>query len=255
MLDFVSFTIVFVTFVVSGLVKGVIGMGLPTVSLAILTVAIDLPTAMVLLLAPSLFTNVWQAFRGGHLRQLCAEFWPFLLPATLTVWLGVNLGQSLDVRWLSALLGMLLIGYAGYGLFAAQLRPRPGISRSNIVSKALSVLTGTTNGLLTGLTGSFVVPGVMYLQSRHLSRDRLIQAMGILFTLSTLALGVALASEQRINLPAAWISMAAIVPAILGMVLGQRLRQELSEKVFRRLFFHSLLLMGTYIIVGSLAIH
>ena len=45
--------VILTTFLLAGLVKGVIGLGLPTVSLAILTVALDLPSAMVLLLVPS----------------------------------------------------------------------------------------------------------------------------------------------------------------------------------------------------------
>ena len=78
------------TFLLAGTVKGVIGLGLPTVSLAILTVLIDIPNAMALLLVPSFVTNFYQALVGGHglmiLRRLC----PFLLFATATVWLGAT---------------------------------------------------------------------------------------------------------------------------------------------------------------------
>lgn len=253
MFDLATIVIVFLTFVLAGWVKGVIGMGLPSVSLAILTLAIDLPTAMALLLAPSLITNFWQAIRGGHLHQLCFKFWPFFFPAILTIWFGVQLGTQVDVQLLSTLLGLLLIGYAVFGLYPSRIKSPQDPSRSTIASHPTSVIMGGINGLLSGLTGSFVVPGVMYLQARGLHRDQLIQAMGILFTVSTLGLGIALAGEQRISAQMAWLSLAAIVPAILGMVLGQQWRPALSEKRFRRLFFLALLLIGAYITVSSLS--
>ena len=56
------------TFLFAGMVKGIIGLGLPTISLALLTIATSLPTSMALLLVPSLVTNVWQAAVGGKFR-------------------------------------------------------------------------------------------------------------------------------------------------------------------------------------------
>ena len=64
------------TFLLAGMVKGVIGLGLPTVSLALLTVALDLPQAMALLLVPSFVTNLWQAMAGGRAREIAGRLWP-----------------------------------------------------------------------------------------------------------------------------------------------------------------------------------
>ena len=64
------------TFLVAGLVKGVIGLGLPSISLAVLTVVTNLPSSMALLLVPSLVTNIWQAVRGGKIRVILIRLWP-----------------------------------------------------------------------------------------------------------------------------------------------------------------------------------
>ncbi len=58
MFDESTYVIVALTFLLAGIVKGVVGQGLPTVSLAVLTVAVGLQPAMVLLLAPSFVTHV-----------------------------------------------------------------------------------------------------------------------------------------------------------------------------------------------------
>ena len=102
------------------------------------------------------------------------------------------------------------------------------------------------------MTGSFVVPGVLFLQAMGLPRDMLIQAMGILFTASTLALAVALQGNGLLTIELGTVSSAALLPAIIGMVIGQRIRQRLSEEIFRKVFFVALLVLGAYIIVRAL---
>jgi uncharacterized membrane protein YfcA len=91
----------------------------------------------------------------------------------------------------------------------------------------------------------------MFLQAIGLSRDALIQAMGMLFTASTLALAFALRGNELLTTEHGTLSVAALLPAIVGMVVGQRIRQSLSERLFRRIFFVSLLALGTYIIISA----
>lgn len=244
-----AFTVLAVVgaFLIAGTVKGVIGLGLPTVSLALLTVAIDLPSAMALLLVPSLLTNLWQAVAGGGGSALLRRLWPFLLAATATVWLGAAALTRVDLSLLSALLGVLLVLYATATL--AGLRWTVAARREVWIGP----LAGSANGLLTGMTGSFVVPGVLYLQALGLPRDMLVQAMGMLFTASTLALAIALQGNGLLTIDLGTLSAAALLPAIVGMILGRRIRQSLSEELFRRVFFVSLLLLGAYIIAGAVA--
>jgi len=234
------------TFALAGTVKGVIGLGLPTVSLALLTTMLGLPHAMVLLLVPSFITNLWQAMTGGNGKVILRRLWPFLFMATGTVWLGATALTRVDLAILSALLGALLVVYATLSL--AGLRMTITLRQEAWVGPLL----GTANGILTGMTGSFVVPGVMFLQAIGLSRDMLIQAMGMLFTASTLALAIALQGNSFLTIELGAVSAAALIPAVAGMVFGQRIRARLSESLFRRVFFISLLLLGAYIIASSI---
>ena len=246
MFDAATILTIIGTFLFAGAVKGIIGLGLPTVSLALLAVAIDLPSAMALLLVPSLATNIWQALVGGNGSAVLRRLWPFLLMAAITVWIGALALTRVDLALLSALLGGLLVAYAAVSLAGLKL----AISGRHEVW--MGPLLGAANGILTGMTGSFVVPGVMFLQSIGLSRDLLIQAMGMLFTVSTLALGLALGGNDLLTFEHGTLSVAALLPAIVGMVIGQRVRQSLSELLFRRVFFCALLALGAYIIIRAL---
>ncbi len=229
-------------FLIAGTVKGVIGLGLPTVSLGLMTIVLDLTSAMALLLVPSFVTNLWQAMVGGNGRDILSRIWPFLVMASLMVWIGALALTRVDLRLLSALLGGLLIAYAASNLAGFRL----AITARQAVWAG--PLTGAVNGVLTGMTGSFVVPGVLYLQAIGLQRDQLIQAMGMLFTVSTLALAVALKGNNLLSAELGGLSLAALLPAAAGMVFGQRIRQRLSEARFRRVFFIALIVLGAAII-------
>jgi len=244
---FDAFTIfaITITFLLAGTVKGVIGLGLPTVSLALLTATLGLPQAMALLLVPSFVTNVWQAVNGGNAKIILQRLWPFLFMATITVWLGAIALTRINLSLLSALLGALLVVYAIMSLAGFKLTIP---TRHEVWA---GPLVGTTNGILTGMTGSFVVPGVLFLQAIGLPRDMLIQAMGMLFTVSTFSLAIALQKNGLLTNELGLLSFAALLPAIIGMAFGQKIRQKLSETLFRRVFFTALLILGTYIIANA----
>lgn len=244
--DLLSVAIVISTFLLAGVVKGVIGLGLPTISLALLAATFDLTTAMVLLIVPSLVTNLWQAATGGHFQLLTARLWPFLLSAFVTIWIGSLLLTRVNLALLSTFLGCLLVFYA-----------LTSFSRFRLVSRQAcepwtGTLMGLVNGLLTGMTGSFVVPGIMYLQSIGLDRNQLVQAMGILFSLSTIALAIALQGHRLIADQFAYLSLVAVLPALAGMWLGRKLRHRMTEERFRRFFYSAVLFLGIIIIFRSL---
>jgi uncharacterized protein len=237
--------IVTATFIVAGMVKGVIGMGLPTVALAALTAMQGLGDAMVLLLIPSLVTNFWQACVGGAHREIFKRFWLFLLSGAVCTWFAVGLIEKTDAALLSGLLGVSVVVYAGYGLLGPSL-PKPGSKESG-----LSFVMGSMSGVLSGLTGSFTLPAVPYFQALALPRDLLIQVMGTWFTVATIVLGLALQRHDLLPLNLGLLSAAAVVPAVIGMVLGQKIRQKLSEKKFRKVMFWALLVLGVYITWGA----
>jgi len=241
MLDIIIIFTVLGTFLLAGAVKGIIGLGLPTISLAMLTLTIGLPNAMALILMPSLITNLWQAMVGGNACVILRRIWLFLLMASAFVWLGASALTRIDLEMLSALLGVLIVIYSLVSLAGWRFK---------ITTKQetwLGPLVGSVNGILTGMTGAFVVPGVFYLQTIGLARDRLIQAMGMLFTVSTLALGVSLQANNLLTIELGQMSLAATLPAIVGMAIGQQIRKKLAEQLFRQIFFISLLILGGYI--------
>lgn len=240
--------IVVCAFVTAGFVKGVIGMGLPTVSLALLTVTLGLKEAMALMLIPSFVTNVWQGVTGGHLASMLRRLWPMLLAACPAIWIGAGALARADSLAMAAILGLMLSVYSALTLWRVRVPP-PGNHETWI-----SPVVGAATGIVTGLTGSFVMPAVLYMQALRLSRHELVQAMGIFFSLSTLVLGIALAGHSLLPTELSAMSAVALAPAVLGMVLGAWVRGRLSEQRFRQVFFTALLLLGIWLVLRPLVL-
>ncbi|MFS2203767.1 sulfite exporter TauE/SafE family protein [Variovorax sp. Varisp36] len=227
-------------FLLAGVIKGVIGLGLPTVSMALLALWMPPVQAAALLIVPSLVTNVWQTGpRASFLPVLerIGGMQAGIVVGTLggALWLGVPSGA-----WATVALGVALVLYAGWGLTGRQLHVAEGQARW------LGPVAGIATGLVTAVTGVFVVPAVPYLQALGFQRDSLIQAMGISFTTSTVVLAMGLAGNGSYPASAVGGSIAMLVPAIGGMMLGTWLRRRLSVAVFRRCFLVGLALLGVY---------
>src|SRR5690606_31360845 len=139
-------------FLLAGVIKGVIGLGLPTVSMALLALWMAPVRAAALLVVPSLVTNIWQT--GPR-----ASFWPVLrriggmqagiVAGTLggALWLGAPGGA-----WASIALGVALAAYGLWGLTGRQLHAQPRHEWW------LGPLVGAATGLVTAVTGVFTLP-------------------------------------------------------------------------------------------------
>ena len=233
-------------FVLAGLTKGVLGLGLPTVAMSLLALLMTPAEAAALLLIPSLLTNVWQFCAGP-------SPWPTfkrLLPLQLTLVPGTLLSIPLltggDGAGLAAALGAVLVAYGLVGWTGWRL-PAPDRHEGKVAP-----LVGFVTGLITGMTGVFVLPAVPYLQSLALDKEQLIEALGLTFTVATLALLMGLWWQDALAVERLGASSLLLLPALLGMALGQRLRRRIAERLFRCLFFGGLVLLGAYAVLHYL---
>ena len=246
MFDNATALAIFSAILLAGLLKGIIGVGFQTVGIAFLTLITNLPNAISLLLIPSLVTNLWQAGDGGKLFTILIRLWPLIITACMMVWFGSIALTSVSLSYLSALLGVLLIVYSAFNLFGFRFE----VKTKN--EWWLAPFIGLINGLLTGMTGIFVVPCVFYFQAIGFRKDTLIQSMGVLFTALTLMLIVSLKTKNILTLELSGWSAFAIFPAIIGVFVGQLIRKRISEEVFKKIFFLCLILLGSFITFNAL---
>jgi uncharacterized membrane protein YfcA len=199
--------------------------------------------AAALLLLPSLATNVLQC-AGRYFISICAVLWP--------MWLGIVAGALLTPLpsladggdMVRAGLGMLLLAYSAYGLArpTIALSPKPGARHLTAFA------VGCVTGVLTAATGVFIVPMIMFLQMLGFEKEKLVQALGISFTVCTLTLGASLGWSASWRTLFSVEGALALVCAFAGMWLGLRLRDRIPAAGFRTLFFTMLALIGAALI-------
>ena len=235
-------------FIFAGLIKGVVGMGLPTISLALLAIFLDLSTAISLIIIPSFFTNIWQAINGNYLKNLMREFWLFFLLSGFSVFIGTYLFFQINNNLTLSLLGVLIIIY---GFFSFKGRMFKIKEASHFLMKPIIALL---NGILTGLTGSLIVPGVFYFQLLNLGKQKFIQALGIHFSILTLCLGISTITLTSFDDEIFFLSLASCISAIIGMLFGGLILRSIDEQKFKKIFLYMLIVIGTLIIFKSIVI-
>jgi len=226
-------------FFLAGFVKGVTGLGLPTVAIGLLSLVMAPAQAAALLVVPTLVTNIWQLAAGPSIRALLRRLWPMMVAICLGTWSAGGLLVASGARAL-AWLGLALIVYAAIGLLRLRLRLRVPAR----LEPWLSPVIGGATGVVTAATGVLTIPAVPYLQALGLEQDDLVQALGLSFTVSTVALAVVLTRADAFHMSVAGASTMALVPALCGMFAGQWVRGRLKPAVFRMCFLVAMLMLG-----------
>ena len=233
-------------FLVAGLAKGAIGIGLPPIAVGLMTLAIPLGDALAIMTIPTLATNFWQAIYGTGFKRMVKRFWTLALAAMAMVLIVAaalgQLGSPMATAWL----GVLLVAYSILALVA--WRPHVPLHAEHWANP----LAGVATGFVTGITGIAAIPFLPYMQSLEIQKDDLVQALGILFIAITAALTVALARQGAFDATNIIGGFAAVVPTSIGVWLGQKSRHAMSPEMFRRIFLAGLLGIGLHMARGLL---
>ncbi len=230
-----------VAFTVAGFVKGVVGFGFPIITLIILTLTIGLLDALAIIVFPTIVTNIWQGLSGPFLKDIARRMWLYFLTAMIFIWFTSAYLTVVDIKWPTAMLGAVLFVFALSRLLNVSIKVSPKWERP------LSVPLGAINGMLTGMTGSFMVPSVLFMQAIGFQRDMLVQAMGVFFAISTIILAASLGKNGLISMEHLRLSVFALVPSIIGLYIGRWTRLKINEERFQQIFLGSVLLLGGYI--------
>lgn len=232
-------------YLLGGFVKGVIGGGLPAISIGLLGIVMPVPQAAALVVAPAFLSNIWQSL-GPQLRSQLWRLWPMLVGIGVGAWFGVKTLHGMHSEWARPGLGLALAIYALVGLFKIRLHlPRA-------YEPWLGPLAGLATGVIASATGVFVIPSGPYLQALGLGKDDMVQALGIVFTVSTVTLAGIVAHANALQFAVSAPAALALVAALVGIFLGQCVRSRLPEETFRMMFFAGLLLLGGYLVLQAI---
>ncbi len=240
-MSLLQIAVIAVAFVVAGIAKGAIGMGMPPIAIGLMSFAVPLESAIAIMVVPTMVTNIWQAIYGGGFKPLMRRFGVMAAAAMIGI-LAVglllsDLGSPHTAGWV----GVLLVLYS-----IIALTPwRPRVPRR--AEPWANPLIGLASGAVAGSTGVAAVPFLPYMQSLEMDQHELVQALGIMFLFITGMLAVSLALHGAYHLTNSIAGVAAVAPTMVGVWLGQHARRRLSPQTFRRAFIFGMFGVGLHL--------
>ena len=228
-------------FLLAGFVKGVIGLGLPTVSMGLLAVSMAPSRAIAIVIVPAIVTNIWQTFVGPYLRDILRRLWPLMIGTVIGCWLNAGALTGPHARYGTIVLGVLLVIYAVIGLNKFQFRVAPQNE------KWVGGVVGVVTGVISASTGVQVIPSMPFMQAIGMEKDELVQALGVFFTVATIALAFNLTTTGLMTAATALPGAIAMVASFAGMFIGQAVRNRMQPEVFRRWFLIAMIFLGIYL--------
>lgn len=240
-----SFTLIYIftVFFISAFLKSLTGLGFSTICLGFLAAVLDIKLAILLVLIPSLSSNIIVMWQAGRFIEALKRFWPLYLSAIPGLLIGIWFLGSSDNQIPKAILGFVLILYGLWGLINGIM------TLSQKQEKQLSTPIGFISGLTNGVTGSQIMPIMPYLLSLKLDRDLFVQTINTAFTINSLIMMAGLANLGVINAPMLTMSAAGILPVAVGVYLGGKIRQRLSDDSFRKMVLVLFILLGLNLFV------
>lgn len=235
-----------VAFLLAGFVKGVIGLGLPTVSMGLLAVSMPPGQAIAIVIVPAIVTNIWQTFGGPYLRDILRRLWPLMLGTVAGIWLNAGLLTGPYAPYGTVCLGLLLIVYAAMGLSKLQFK----VARRD--EKWLGGVAGVITGVVSAATGVQVIPSMPFMQAIGMEKDELVQALGVFFTVATVALAFNITASGLLTAATALPGAIAMAASFAGMFVGQAVRSRMQPEEFRRWFLIAMIFLGLYLAISAL---
>jgi len=232
-------------FAIAGFVKGVIGLGLPTVAMGLLATTMTPVQALTIVIVPAIATNIWQTFVGPYLLDSIRRLWPLLLGTAGAIWCCGSLMTGPYAKYGAIVLGILLVIYAVVTLRKVQFRTAPKDE------KWIGGIVGVLTGIVSAATGVQVIPSMPFMQSIGMEKNELVQALGVFFTAATLAQAFNLTSAGMLTAATAVPGIVAMITAFAGMFTGQAVRNRMAPEHFRRWFLIAMLLLGIYLAVTA----
>ena len=240
-------TVVYIlfTYFLGGITQGILGVGLITVVISLLSFVIDVKETIALVIIPTIITSFFQMINGSNLKAIIKDTRYFLVFSTLIIVPGVFLLKVLESDLILIFIAILLFMNSSLSL------SNRVVAIPNHQNSIIQVSAGSLNGFIIGLTSIYTMPFVFLLQSLKYNKEKTVQFMGLAFLLYSSMQFISLSYSKLISINTIVPSLIVTLPVIIGFLLGKKIRSFISEKLFKKLFYLMLLLMSGIILINA----
>ncbi|MFQ5657414.1 MAG: sulfite exporter TauE/SafE family protein [Candidatus Methylomirabilales bacterium] len=231
---------------VAAYVKGMTGMGFPTIATPMITMLLDIRTAVTILLIPNILMDLTQVFRRGSPMAVFRRFSWLLSMTVIGVFLGTKTLVMLPLWTLNLSLGIVVVAFVVSNLF------RFNYQVSSPIERALSPMVGFVGGFLNGITN---VPGpalAIYLYALQLPKTEFIKSIATIFIINKVSQLIAVSTWGLLTPSTLRLSLLVSVFVLLGFYLGLKSQDRVNQKTFNRVLLSLLFGIGVTLMVRAL---
>ena len=225
-------------FLLAGTIKGVVGIGMPTTSIGVMSQFTDPRLAITLAVFPIVVANGWQMYRAGNILGTVRRYWIFGAVLGVVLLATSLLATSISTTILVTLLGIMIVLFS---ITSLALKPPILPEKYDRIGQ---VVAGTLAGISGGLTAIWGPPMIIYFLSRRLDKDEFVRASSVLLLAGSIPLLIGYINNGLLDGPTATLSAILVIPTLLGFTLGELVRRRLGSEKFRTLVLILFLLMG-----------
>ena len=242
-IDYLTLIQILIIFFVGGIVKGLIGVGLPTITLTLLSFLYDIKFSISVILLPVVFTNLIQMLDGKYLLKIFNDVKVFLFSSFIFIVLGFYFLIILNSKIILFFLAIILIVTSSLSIMKYELKIK------NYKSKYFQFFIGSMTGIITGVTSIYTMPFIFLIQSLNYPKEKIIQLMGLTFFGFSSIQFILFSFNGLINPEILIFSLISCIPIFIGIYVGNILRNKISENLFKYLLNIMIALIGCLLII------
>ena len=231
---------------VAAFIKGAIGFGFPSLATPLLSLVVDVKTAVVLLILPNIVMDGIQFARRGAPLATVRRFGGLLLAGGAGIVLGTRVLTLLSPRAATLILGLFVLIFVT--LSATGLAPKIPPHWE----PWLSPLAGLVAGVIGGVTNSPATALVLYFQGIGLAKHDFLSAISFTFVFYKLVQLGAVTWYGLLPWSLLWASVALTVAALAGFAVGLRVQDRLDQRTFNGAVLVFLAVLGAWLLFRSL---
>ncbi len=230
----------------AGIMKGVLGVGLPLVAIPLLSLLVPVPTAIMILVVSTLVTNGFQALQGGRILAVTGNYWSLMIPFIIAIFLATRFLLILHNDWLGLAIGTILVVFTLLHQFGRPLPIHMGYQR------VLNPIVGLIAGAIGGISSFYGPVLMMYLIALNIPKAFFVSTMSTLLFAGAVPLFLSLLAYGLMRQNEFIMSLLGLIPVFSGLLIGQSIRRRIPEQPFQKALTVFLFLTGAALILRSL---
>ena len=239
-------TLILISFIffLAGIVQGMSGFGSALIAMPLLTLFIDVKTAVPLCILQSvLITSYLSLILKNHMEK--KKILPLLLGSLPGIYFGVTFLKSVDSDVIKLLLGILIVAYSVYSLF---FKPQP-----KTIHKAWAYVAGFGTGFIGSAFSAGGPPTIIYTTLTGWSKDYIKATITGFFLTSAIITAIVHASTGLTTTLVVKYFLVSSAFVLTGVYTGMKLYNRVSTEVYIRVLLILLIILGG--MMGVTALH